>query len=151
MEELMFTISILPIWQILVVAGTILALAEAIIPGFIILPVGVGLILTGVIAAFTENTVLIWISFFVFEFSSIYLARKFLGRALNRPKILTAAEGMIGQSAVVTEPIEPGQTGYVKLYGDQWMALSYSRELIRVGEKVVISKIDGNKVWVERV
>ncbi|WP_413291236.1 NfeD family protein [Bdellovibrio sp. HCB337] len=137
------------LWMQLLVAGAILVLAEAIIPGFIVLPIGIGFILTAGVAAATSNLYIILPVAGVFQFLSFFLTRKYLKHIMDTPKKKTTAEGMVGQEAAVTEEIPPGGHGYVKLYGDLWMARSYNEKVLPAGTKVTIKKIDGNKVWVQ--
>ena len=49
------------------------------------------------------------------------------------------------------QPISPESAGYVKLYGDEWKALSRFGDIFPVGTRVVIVKVDGNKVLVEPI
>jgi membrane protein implicated in regulation of membrane protease activity len=137
------------LWQWLVAAGAFLILAEAIIPGFFAMPLGIGLIFTGLVAIFTDNHVVILAALVVFEVASVIYLRRVLKKLIGNTKLVSNADGMIGQEAIVTEEIEAGGTGYVKLYGDRWMARSFSEKKLGVGKKVVITKLDGNKVWVD--
>jgi membrane protein implicated in regulation of membrane protease activity len=68
-----------------------------------------------------------------------------------KTRAYTNAEGMIGAECVVTETIPLGGAGYVKLYGDHWVAKSTSGEILEKETRVVIVKIEGNKVYVERL
>jgi len=136
------------LWIQLLVIGVVLVFAEAVVPGFVILPLGLGLILTAGVAAVTTNWYVLVPVAGALQFLSYYLTRKYMKKALDAPKKKTTAEGMIGKEATVTEPIEPGSSGYIKLYGDLWMARSFNERVLTVGTKVTITKIDGNKVWV---
>lgn len=137
------------LWIQLLVVGTILVLAETVIPGFVIMPIGIGFILTAGVTAITNNLYVITTFAGVFQLLSFYLTRKYMKKAFEPPKKRTTAEGMLGQEAIVTEEITPGGNGYVKLYGDLWMAKSFNERPLPAGSKVTITKIDGNKVWVQ--
>lgn len=139
------------LWMQLLVVGAILALSEAIIPGFVVLPLGIGFILTAGVAAVTNNLFVVVPAAGVFQLVSFFLTRKYMKHLLDTPKKKTTAEGMIGQEATITEDIPPGGHGYVKLYGDLWMARSYNETVLPAGSKVTIKKIDGNKVWVQPI
>lgn len=137
------------LWQWLIIGAVALILAEAVVPGFVLMPIGVGLFLTAGVAAITKDPVILWTSLIVLEGTSIFVIRKYFKHLLDKPRILTNAEGMVGKEAIVIEAIAAGGSGYVKLYGDTWMARSFSTRTINQGEHVHITKIDGNKVWVE--
>ena len=137
------------LWQIFMGLGCILVLAEAIVPGLIMMPLGIGFILAAPIAYLTSDKTIVYGLFALFQLSSIYLTRRIMKRLMKSPKILTGVDAMIGQEAIVTESIAPGGVGYVKLYGDRWAARSFNEKEIAKGEAVVITKIEGNKVWVE--
>lgn len=137
------------LWAVWVLVGLSLVLAEAVIPGFVILPIGIGCILTGIVAYSTPNAIIIWSSFAVFQFASMFIARNYLAPLVSKPRVLTNADGMVGQEAIVTQAIPVSGTGYVKLYGDEWTAKSFSEHVIEVGSHVIITKTEGNKVWVK--
>jgi membrane protein implicated in regulation of membrane protease activity len=47
-------------------------------------------------------------------------------------------DALIGRVGTVIESIEPDGSGYVKVDGDEWKAVSNSTELIYKGQKVEI-------------
>jgi len=64
---------------------------------------------------------------------------------------LSNFEALIGRQGVVIEPIEAGKSGYVKVDGDEWKAVSTVGDTIKVGERVRIVKMESIIVTVERV
>lgn len=139
------------LWLTLLIIGLVFMLAEAVVPGFVIFPLGVGFVLAAGVAALTNNLYIILPAFAVFQVVSFYLVRKYLKDVLHNPRLRTTAEGMIGVEATVVESIHPGKTGYVKLYGDTWQARCYTERELTPGTLVTITKIDGNKVWVQPI
>ncbi len=137
------------LWLQFLAIGLVLVLAEAVVPGFVILPIGLGFIITAAAAAFTGNLFILVPILIVAQCAAFFLVRKYLKDVLHMPRARTTADGMIGAEASVVEPIAPGKTGYVKLYGDTWQARSYSEKELTVGTLVTITKMDGNKVWVQ--
>lgn len=137
------------LWLQLLVIGIVLMLAEAVIPGFVVFPIGVGFILAAGVAVFTNNLYIIIPVFALFQVVSFYLVRKYMKDIFHNPRARTTAEGMIGAEATVTEAIAPGKAGYVKRYGDTWQARSYAEKELAPGTLVTITKVDGNKVWVQ--
>jgi membrane-bound serine protease (ClpP class) len=67
-------------------------------------------------------------------------------RGQRRPTV-TGAEGMVGEVAVAKTPLDP--TGTVLAEGELWTATSESGR-ITTGEEVIITKVDGLKLWVAK-
>ena len=137
-------------WQIYASIGLALIIIEALNPALVFLPIGVGFFLTAAFAPFIEgwNMQLVVLAvnctlvFFAFK---KWVAPRFKGDGGK-----TNVGAMIGKTAIVTEDINPANdTGYVKLYGDRWKAVSANGENFAVGTKVTIKNLDGNKVIVE--
>ena len=136
-------------WQILCAVGLALVAAELATGGFVMLPMGVAFLLTAGAALWVPgwewllgilgvNAVLVFAFF-----------RKFVTSRFEVAAQPTGAEAMIGKQALVTEAIRAvDNSGYVKLYGDSWKAVSREGRDIDVGAKVTIVGIDGNKVIV---
>lgn len=132
-------------WQILAVVGVVLLLVEFFTPSFFALPAGLAFLATAGLAAFVDDwrillaalTSSLLVVYWIFQ-RHVWPSLKKGGTAMN-------ASGMIGQTAVVSEAIDPGAgTGYVKLYGDTWRVVS--EQAFDVGAKVKIIGTDGNKV-----
>ena len=51
---------------------------------------------------------------------------------------LSNIDALIGRVGTVIETIEPNESGYVKVDGDEWKAVSNSTESISKGQKVEI-------------
>ncbi len=60
----------------------------------------------------------------------------------------TNVHALIGQTALVTEPITPHQFGRVKIKGEEWPAVATPHQTITQGTTVVIVRVEGNKVIV---
>jgi membrane protein implicated in regulation of membrane protease activity len=139
----------LPHWQILIAIGAILIISEIVVPGFVMLPIGIGFVLAAGVSALTPNWAIILASLAAFEVAIFWVFQRYLKKFHARTRSYTNAEGMIGAECVVTETIPKGGTGYVKLYGDLWPAKCPSGGTHAVGNRMVIVKTEGNKVHVE--
>lgn len=84
----------------------------------------------------------------LFQFVTFFTLRKWFSKQ-SKEASSTNTSAMIGQECDVIETIPPVHTGYIKLYGDQWAAKSETGQEIKVGSRVIITRIDGNKVWVK--
>jgi membrane protein implicated in regulation of membrane protease activity len=137
------------LFNLLLVLGVVLIVAEIFVPGFVLLPIGAGLL-----------TAAFWT--YVFEWTGVVIgmaaihsaiffviSHRFLRKA-SSTSIRTNTDHMIGQHVLVTEAIYPPRVGYIKLYGDLWPAVGLNHDAIEVGEEVVIQGLSGNKVIVAR-
>ncbi|KAF5035335.1 hypothetical protein SDC9_138260 [bioreactor metagenome] len=81
----------------------------------------------------------------------LFLTRPFFVEKLKVGKTRTNAESLIGEYVkVVTEINNINNEGTVKVGGQVWSARSLNDEVIAEGEMVVIKKIVGVKLIVER-
>ena len=144
-------LSNLPPWQLFTVLGLLLIVAEIFVSGFVLLPIGVAFLLTALSSLFVQDW--IWLLVLLGEFQILMFGvfQRVLKKYHGKTRAYTGAEGMIGAECVVTEAILPGQSGYVKLYGDLWQARSMDQATYQIGKRVVITKMEGNKVFVEDV
>lgn len=76
--------------------------------------------------------------------------RPVLSRYVLREAEPTNTDRYIGKSAPVTQTILPGQTGYIRLDGIEWSAVSSSPLPIEAGSRVRIEGIDGIKLIVRK-
>jgi len=138
-------------YQLFGLLGLTLIILEVFIPGFVLLPTGVALLLTAAVGLLTDSWYVLLSFLAAMEVLVFVFVRKSLMKGFSSKNFLTNVESMVGQECEVIEAIRPNQSGYVKLYGDQWVARSTSEEEIPAGQRVRISRIDGNKVWVSQL
>jgi membrane protein implicated in regulation of membrane protease activity len=141
----------LPAWQIFAILGIALLIAEIFVSGFVLLPIGVAFLLTAAASIFISSWPALVAILAVAQLLVFWVFQNHLKKYLARTRAYTNAEGMIGSECVVTETIRPDQFGQVKLYGDTWQAGTYHPEPLEKGRRVAITRIDGNKVFVEPV
>ena len=134
-------------WQILAVAGVLLFLAEFFTPSFFTLPAGLAFLATAFLAAFVKDWPILLGALTANLLVVYWIFQRHVWPRVRRGRTETNASGMVGQTAVVTEAVDPAAgSGYVKLYGDSWRAVS--DQAFDVGAKVKIIGTDGNKVVV---
>lgn len=93
-----------------------------------------------------------WVVFVLVSVAGILLFRSFWLNKVKNEIIPTNADANIGKEVLVTEEIDNLlNAGEVKVNGQLWSAKSLTNEKIEKNTKVVIRKIEGNKVIVERV
>lgn len=100
-----------------------------------------------IVSIFVDN---FFIQFAIFVLLGILLlltTRNFLEKFIkSNEDAKTNLDRIIGNTAVVTEPITKNEIGEVKVDGKRWSAISESK--FSVGEEVVVLKIDGVKLIV---
>lgn len=136
-------------WHMLTLAGIAFIILEILVPGFILLPIGVGFLATALASLWItdDTTILLILGGNILLF--LFLVRRFF-QPSDEPTLATGADDMVGKKVVVVETIDDEQlTGYVKLYGDLWRAIGPKGAVIAKGETVTITAIDGNKVVVK--
>lgn len=74
---------------------------------------------------------------------------KYLHRGEEERK--SNADALEGREGVVIEEVQPQRSGYVKVDGDEWRAVSADGSLIKRGERVRIVKMESIVATVERV
>lgn len=83
--------------------------------------------------------------FAVVTVAGVVAARPWLVGHLRRrhgPEMMSGAAGMIGQSALVVDPIEgPHARGHVRIAGEDWPALSADGSVVTAGTTVRIVEI----------
>lgn len=136
-------------WQVFVLAGLILMIAEVFANGFILLPAGLGFLCAAYFTTLVDSLTYQVLILAIFQFVIIFLFNRFLKKKFTVKETPTNASSMIGKEVSVIEEIPADGQGYIKLYGDQWSAVSENSQSIAVGQKVIIQNIDGNKVIVK--
>lgn len=98
------------------------------------------------------NAVIQWVVFIVVSVCGILLFRSFWVNKMKKQIIPTNADANIGKEVLVTECINNLlNQGEVKINGQLWSAQSLNGEELEKNTKVVIRKIEGNQVFVEKV
>ncbi len=141
-------------WQVWVILGLVLGLAEMLLPGFFLLWFGVGALLASLLAFLgVPRSVQIGVflaSSFLLLISSRTIFKSFL---LRSPQgVPTNVEALLGRTGMVLKAIEGSlQPGSVKLGGEVWSAVSDDETHIAKGAKVQVLEIVGNKARVKPV
>ena len=69
------------------------------------------------------------------------------GIRAHRHQVSAGREDLVGKTAVVETALEP--KGVVFVEGERWTAVS-EKSRIKLGEEVVITKVEGLKLWVTK-
>ena len=110
----------------------------------------------GALAAFLfalagANLLIQILAFFVVSAILLFAMRPVASKWLNKDRVRTNAESLVGKTAVVTEPINNlAGTGQVQVQGQYWTARAVSDQVqITKDARVVIEKISGVKLIVK--
>lgn len=132
------------------IIGIVLLILEVVVPGFILLPIGIAFVLTAVIAYFIPSIEISLISLALLSPLCFFMIKKIFKKN-SAPSVPTNFDGLIGKQGIVEDDIPAGDRGYIKVYGDSWKVEGLSSEALNKGTKVVVSHVEGTKIFVRKV
>lgn len=132
------------------IIGIILLILEVVVPGFILLPIGIAFLLTAIVAFFIPSLEVTLLALAIMAPVSFLIIKK-LFKKNNAPSVPTNIDGLVGKQGVTEESIPAGERGYVKVYGDSWKVEGLVSEELPKGSKVVIDRVEGTKIFVRKV
>ncbi|MDO9577063.1 MAG: NfeD family protein [Candidatus Cloacimonadales bacterium] len=136
-------------WMIWVAIGIICLIIEIFTPGFLFMSFGIGAIITGVLVWMTDVSIPLQILIFaIITFIVFLFTRKISKRLISDESVPTNVDALKGKQGTVVKEIPVDGRGYVKVGGEEWSAISSKNEKIKIGKKVIIQKIEGNKLIV---
>lgn len=130
------------IWQIWLLIAAVFVIIEICTSGFAVACFSVGCVCSAVLAACDVSLTWQIVAFAIGTFLAFIFIRPFVMKIIdkktNDSNVKTNMDNIIGKMAVVTERIEEGGYGRVKLDGDDWKAATDNGTAAEVGEKVQI-------------
>lgn len=135
-------------WLVLLV---VMLAAEAVTLGLTTIWFAAGALAAFLLALAGANLLIQILGFFVVSAILLFAMRPVASKWLNKDRIRTNAESLLGKTAVVTEPINNlAGTGQVQVQGQYWTARAVSDQVqITKDVRVVIEKISGVKLIVK--
>jgi membrane protein implicated in regulation of membrane protease activity len=137
-------------WQLWIAAGVVLCTAEIKVPGFVLLPAGLGALVAALPAALEWPA---WAQLAFFSAGSLaafVASRTVFKRLLVRaPGVATNVDAMLGREAEIVEAIAEGGTGTARIHGELWAARSLTGAM-SPGERALIERVDGLKLYLRR-
>ena len=141
-------------WQIWLLIAAVFVVIEIFTSGFAVACFSVGCVFGAILAACDLSLTWQVVAFAVGTFLASILIRpvvmKYLDKKTNDNHVKTNMDNIIGKTALVTERIEAGGYGRVKIDGDDWKAQSSSGP-VEVGEKVVIESYESIILTVKKL
>jgi membrane protein implicated in regulation of membrane protease activity len=138
-------------WQAWLIAGGVLFILELFTPGFVAAVFGGACLVTAIPAALGAP---LWGMMATFIVSTLGIAigvRPFFVRKQSAQRARTNADALVGRIGKVIEGIDnQSSNGRILVEGDDWRAVSEGDETIAVGERVIVKRIESNRLHVSR-
>ena len=140
------------LWLAWLLAGIVCLILEMMNNDFFIMCFAIGSFCASVASLMIDSIVVQVIVFAIFTLLSIFYVRPIALKYLHKgeDQRLSNADALIGREGKVTDTIETGGYGRVKIDGDSWKAKSIDGQEIGVGDDVRILRLDSIIVTVER-
>ena len=143
------------IYQIWLLIAAVFVVIEIFTSGFAVACFSVGCAFGAILAACDLSLTWQVVAFAIGTFLAFVLIRpvvmKYLDKKTNDSHVKTNMDNIIGKTAVVTERIEEGGYGRVKIDGDDWKALTDNGMAAEVGEKVQIVSYESIVLTVKKL
>lgn len=140
------------VWWNWLLLGLVLLAAEMATPGgFYILFFGLAALIVGALSGLELlNTAwLQWCLFSILSIISLFLFRNSLLVWMKaREPVGEAVDSMVGEMAVLTEDLLPGNLGKVELRGTTWSARNTGQMALMKGHRARVERVDGLTLWI---
>ena len=137
-------------WHWWIILAVFLAIVEVFTPGFVVMCFSVGALLAALVAGVGLGTSWQVVGFAVGTFLAFVSVRPLFQKWAQKAedRAATNVDRLIGQRAtVLQETDEDG--GLVKVGGEEWPALAADGQKHAAGDKVVIERVEGNRLYVK--
>lgn len=139
------------IWHIWIIAALLLFIVEIFTSGFAVICIAVGA-LGGAVATLLNAP--FWgqlLAFAVVTLIALFAVRPLMMRTFSKKSQPSNMESLMGREVSLVNPIGKDIMGMVKIYGDEWQAVSDNGEEIAAGAKVRIVGQDSNILIVHKL
>lgn len=130
-------------WHIWAIIAIVLLIIEAFFPTFLALSIGIGCICSSVVSALGLDFKIQLLAFTLGTLTSFFLIRPFMLKYGHRNSVKTNAEALVGKIGRVIIDIDNSKNqGRAIVEGDDWKVESENNEIIGVGEKIEVIKVN---------
>lgn len=140
-------------WWLWLLVGLALLGIEMLTPGgFFTIFFGVAAITVGVLARFglAGPAWMQWIWFSGLSIASLLVLRKPLLEWMRRREVKRpAVDTLVGETAVILEPVPGSGVGKAELRGTSWSARSADGSSLPVGARCRVDRVDGLTLWIK--
>ena len=132
------------LWQLWTLVGILCLILELTSGDFFIMCFSIGAFVTAIVAAFVPSFTVQVIVFAVASLLCLLFVRPLALKYFHRkdPDRPSNADAMVGRRGVVTEKIEAGGYGRVKIDGDSWKACGENDMALEKGTRVEVTEIN---------
>ncbi len=142
-------------WQIWLLVAAVFVIIEIFTSGFAVACFSVGCVFSAILAACDLSVTWQVVAFAIGTFLAFIFIRPFVMKIIDKKtndnNIKTNMDNIIGKTAVVTERIEEGGYGRVKIDGDDWKARTDDGTTVDVGERVQILSYESIVLTVKKL
>lgn len=141
-------------WIVWLIIGVIFIISEIFTVGFVMMPLGLAALASGLIAYLFPESGLApqLVAFIVTGVVLIFFGQKLANKIAKDPAIKVGAERLIGSDGLVLEKIDPVRnSGLVRVKQEEWRASSENEAIIDKGEKITVVQVDGTHLTVKKL
>ena len=143
---------IFKIWWVWMALAAVFVVGEMFTAGFFLLWFGVGAAVAGILALLGLSFPWQLAAFVVVSGVMLAASRRFADRFSKKQPPGIGADRFIGLTGLVLEEIDnASNTGQVRLQKEEWRADSETGEVIPVGARVEVVRLDGTHLVVKRI
>jgi membrane protein implicated in regulation of membrane protease activity len=132
-------------WWLWILLGLVLLGLELMVGTFYLVFLGVAAIVVGLVAAFGLDGPL-WLELLLFVLLAgglVLLARRPLLGRFRIHSDTRDADSLVGEAAVASTPIAPGDLGKVEMRGSFWNARNLGPEPLAIGQRCRVEEVQG--------
>ena len=130
--------------------GLILIVVEMMTGTFILLSFGIAALLVAAVSFFGLGPVYLQVVLFAgFGLIVLALIRQKKGKTDNSPTFLNDRNQSFVIDSSLSQPLLAGEEGTVSYQGSPWTACNVGTTTIRAGQKVIITKLEGIKIYIK--
>jgi len=143
---------LIKIWYIWMIIAALFVVGEIFTAGFFLLWFGIGAAVAGVLALFGLGYVWQLGAFVIVSGVLFVVSRKFADKFTKKQPPGIGADRVIGKEGMVFEEIDnSNNTGRARLKKEEWRADSETGEVIPVGNRVEVIRLEGTHLVVKKI
>lgn len=131
--------------------AVIFGIGEIFTAGLTLIWFSIGALITMFLTTYVESIPMQLLIFGVSSSLMLFIVTKKLVKKDEKYVSNTNIDALIGKYGIVEKNLSNIEYGIVNLEGEKWTAVSEKEEIIEIGEKVKVLKIDGVKLVVEKI
>ena len=107
-----------------------------------------GALIAMTVSLFGVSSIISAIIFCVVSLISVIVIRPLMKKYIEKYKVSSNVDALIGCSAIVVEEIKPNKKGKVKIASEIWLAVS--QDEFKVNDVATVVSVDGTKLVVKK-